>query len=285
MKSPQLFSTSLLLLGSLLFASCGGGGALVTSGASNSGSGNSGTGAGNNNNGDISFAMSDLDGDWTGELIPVQGATQLERNFYMRLLNGLVNDCAEGSGGIWSEADADVQLTFRTDGSLDVSLTSNGVEGKLALEGTMNLAMTKINGTFSLQPDLGSVFSGTFELRRSSGNGQFDISLLQGDWEGIGSNPADKFRFADLSVDENGVLVSASISHPVTSNIVHTYGAGTTTFEFFDTAVGRMNNVVFNGSDGSTLTFEFMLINDDGTLMGGPAQDTQLGSGHAELIR
>ncbi len=287
MKSPQLISSSMLLLGSLLFASCGGGGALVSSGATNAGSGGAGgnSNAGNGGDGSISFAMTDLDGDWTGELIPDMGSDVLERNFYMRLQDGLVNDCVEGGGGIWSEADANVSLTFRTDGSLDVQLTSNGVEGKLSLEGTMNLAMTKINGTFSLQPDLGSVFSGTFELRRSSGSGHFTIDLLAGAWEGKGSNPEDRFRFADLSIDANGDLISASISHPVTDAIVHTYSAGTTSFEFFDTAVGRMNNVVFHGNDGSTLTFEFMLVNDDGTLMGGPAVDTLLGAGHAELIR
>jgi len=285
MKSPQLLSSSLLLASALLFASCGGGGALVSSGSSsggsNAGSGSSGNG---NGNGGVSFAMADLDGDWTGELIPGT-ANQLERNIYLRLAEGLVNDSAEGAGGMWSEADANVTLNFSDDGFLSLQMSSTGTGGQLSLEGTMDLAMTKINGTFSLQPDQGSVFSGTFEVRRSSGPDQFTIGLLSGAWEGKGLNPQDKFRLADLDIDEFGVLLSAEMRHPVTDALVHTYSAGAATFSYFDSAVGRLNNVVLAANDGSTLSFDFLLVNDQGTLMGGPGTDSTLGSGHAELIR
>ena len=57
------------------------------------------------------------------------------------------------------------------------------------------------------------------------------------------------------------------------------------TFLFFDSSIGRLEIVKLNGIDGSQLTFGFLLINDDGTLMSGPGEDTELGSGHVELRR
>ncbi len=280
MHASRLLTTSLLLLSASLFASCGGGGALTTSGSSSGGS-NAGGGSG----GSLSFSMGDLDGDWTGELIPGV-VDQLERNFYVRIADGLVNDSAEGTGGMWSEADSVVTLSFSTSGFLRLSMNSNGGLGKLAIEGTMNLAMTKINGTFTLEPLVGSTFSGTFELRRSNGPGTFTLDLIKGAWVGKGLNAQDKFRLADMNIDDFGNLEIAEVRHPVTDQLVHLFtSASSTSFSFFDDSVGRLNNVVLTDGLGETLTFDFLLVNDQGTLMGGPGASSVLGPGHAELSR
>lgn len=282
MHASRLFTISLLLLSASLFASCGGGGALTSSGSS---SGGSNAGGGSGGGGSLSFSMGDLDGDWTGELIPGV-VDQLERNFYVRIADGLVGDSAEGAGGMWSEADAEVTLNFSSSGFLRLSMNSNGDKGKLAIEGTMDLAMTKINGTFTLEPLVGSTFSGTFELRRSNGPGSFTLDLIRGAWVGKGLNAQDKFRLADMNIDDFGNLESAEVRHPVTDQLVHLFtSASSASFSFFDDSVGRLNNVVMTDSLGDTLTFDFLLVNDQGTLMGGPGASSVLGSGHAELSR
>jgi hypothetical protein len=67
--------------------------------------------------------------------------------------------------------------------------------------------------------------------------------------------------------------------------VVHDYDAASNVFVFFDAAIGRLDTVTMTGTDGSTLVFDFLLVNDDGTLMSGPGTDSLLGSGHVELRR
>lgn len=282
MHASRLFTISLLLLSASLFASCGGGGALTSGGSA---SGGSTAGGGSGGGGSLSFSMGDLDGDWSGELIPGV-VDQLERNFYVRIADGLVGDSAEGAGGMWSEADAEVTLNFSSSGYLRLSMNSNGDKGKLAIEGTMDLAMTKINGTFTLEPPVGSTYGGTFELRRSNGPGTFTLDLIKGAWVGKGINERDKFRLGEMNIDDFGKLNSAEVRHPVTGQLVHFFtSASDTSFSFFDDSVGRLNDVVLTDGLGETLTFDFLLVNDQGTLMGGPGASSVLGPGHAELSR
>jgi hypothetical protein len=72
--------------------------------------------------------------------------------------------------------------------------------------------------------------------------------------------------------------------------VVHHYrpqenGGAESMFTFFDSAIGRLDIVTLYGTDGSDLTFSYLLINDTGTLMSGPGEDSQLGVGHVELSR
>ena len=90
-----------------LLASCGGGGLQSTGGSAGTGSG-AGSGGGGST---LNFSMGDLNGDWTGELIP-DNRQLIRRNLYVRVANGAVTDTAEGGGGEWNPADSSIQLEF-----------------------------------------------------------------------------------------------------------------------------------------------------------------------------
>jgi len=276
--------TRILLLSALGFlAACGGGGLSSTGGSASAGAG-SGSGSGNETN----FALGDLDGDWTGELLPYN-SNRGDRNLYLRVLSGALIDSAEGGGGAWDSASSTLDVTFTTDGHLSLLLTSSaGVE--LSLAGAMNLARNTITGTFNLDDPMRSPFGGIFELRLSGGEGTFTQDLIAGEWNGEVLNSADRFRLSLLHIGVDGELIEAALTKPSSTSIVHYYrpdenGDIENTFLFFDSSIGRLEIVKLNGIDGSQLTFGFLLINDDGTLMSGPGEDTELGSGHVELRR
>jgi len=280
----QNFPTTLtrfsLLLAAGVLASCGGGGLTSTGGSAGSGSGSGSGGSG----GGLSFSMGDLNGDWTGELIPNNRAL-IKRNVYIRVENGQLTDSAEGGGGDWDPSDASIALDFNTQGFLDLSIESLIDDEDMSLEGTMNVALNQINGTVRILHADGTLFEGTFELRRSSGPGHFSISLAEGVWQGQGSNSRDRFRIAGIEFDRDGVVVEAEVVNPDSSTIVHSYSAGAGSLELADDAIGRIDNVVITGDDGSTLVFDFLLINDAGTLISGPGVDSTLGEGRVELTR
>ncbi|PCJ54487.1 MAG: hypothetical protein COA70_05015 [Planctomycetota bacterium] len=274
------FSRLALLLTVGVLASCGGGGLTSTGGNAGSGSGSGSGGSG----GGLSFSMGDLNGDWTGELIPDNRAL-IKRNVYIRVANGQLTDSAEGGGGDWDPSNASIQLDFNTQGFLDLAIESMLDDEDMSLEGTMNVALNQINGTVRILHADGTMFEGTFELRRSTGAGHFTIGLAEGVWQGQGSNSRDRFRVAAIEFDRDGVVVEAEVVNPGSSNTVHSYSSGAGSLVFADDAIGRIDNVVITGDDGSTLTFDFLLINDAGTLISGPGVDSTLGEGRVELTR
>ena len=155
--------TRIFLLSSLSFlAACGGGGLSSTGGSVGAGSSD-----GDGDTGGTLFAIADLDGDWTGELLPDQ-QVRGDRNIYLRMLTGELLDSAEGGGGAWEPGSATLTTTFTTDGFLTLILSSAG-SGDLILEGAMNLARTTINGTFTYNEPARDAYFGTFELRLSDG--------------------------------------------------------------------------------------------------------------------
>lgn len=274
-KTSFLRILALTTLG--LLVSCGGGGLTSSSSTTGPGAGDGDGGGG------VLFAISDLDGDWTGELLPNNSARG-DRNFYLRLLNGELVDSAEGGGGAWGPSSSTLDLEFTTDGFLDL-LLDTATSGRLRLQGAMNLALNTINGTFTFtEPDGGS-FSGTFELRLSSGSASFPISLLSGMWQGEALNASDSFRLSYLELDDFGGLVSAALTRPLNSEVIHEYEYMANAFYFFDAAIGRLDVLTLNATDGSTLTFTYLLVNDTGTLISGPGEDSVLGVGHVELRR
>lgn len=283
---PMTLSRLALLLSVGVLASCGGGGLTSTGGSAGSGSGSgagSGSGSGGSGGG-LAFSMGDLDGDWTGELIPVNGVGT-QRNVYIRVANGILTDSAEGGGGDWDPSNADIVLDFNTQGFLDLAIESLVDEEDMSLEGTMNVALNQINGTTRIRRADGTFFEGTFELRRSTGAGHFSVDLTEGIWLGQGSNSRERFRISRIEFDNAGVVVQAEVVNPSSSLTVHSYSDGAGTLALTDDAVGRINNVVITGDDGSTLTFAFLLVNDNGTLISGPGVDSELGSGRIELTR
>lgn len=277
-NSTLTFRLSLLLLAVLSF-SCS-----RTALSSGSTGGGAGTGGGGTGGGGGSFTIADLNGDWTGTL---QGDAidALARNFYMRIVDGLVSESAEGFGSEWATADSNIDLVFDSGGRLRASLRSNLTAGDLTLDGQMDDAMVIISGTYTHVDDTGATTEGTFSVTRSSGPGHFLISVMGGDWNGSGVNDRSKFRFATLEVGTAGRLLGAEMRHPVTDAIVHRYSDGAAQFRFTDDAVGRMDNVIVSGDDGSELRFRFLLINEEGTLLSGPGFDSLLGSGFAVIGR
>lgn len=266
-----------LLLMALLAFSCSR--AAVQTGSTGGGAGSGGGGGGS-----VIFSLTDLDGDWTGSMLGDQ-AGDTARNFYMRIVDGLVTESAEGFGSEWLAANARVNVAFDRNGRLGVTLKSNLAAGNLTLEGQMDEAMVILSGTYTFTDSEGETTQGTFSVTRSSGPGHFLISLIGGDWGGEGVNERSKFRLATLEIGNAGRLLSAEVRHPVTDAIVHRYSDGAAQFKFSDDAVGRMDNVIITGDDGSELRFRYLLVNEEGTLISGPGFDSLLGSGFAVIAR
>ncbi|MDP7062122.1 MAG: hypothetical protein QF489_04205 [Planctomycetota bacterium] len=269
-----------------LLASCGGGGLTSTSGSAGAGAGD----GGNNNGGGTQFALADLDGNWSGELRPFL-ETRGDRNLILQMLGGNLLEASEGGGGDWRPGTATLDVIFTADGFLDLTLASTE-SGVLHLEGAMNLARNTINGTFTRNEPERSTYEGTFELRLSDGITTFNSALLAGEWSGEAMNASDRFRLSQLEIDIDGNLIQAALTKPSSSEIVHHYttdGFGGMTnenvFIFGNENIGLLQGVVLYATDGSTLTFSYLLINDQGTLMSGPGEDSVLGSGHVELSR
>ncbi|MCP4094395.1 MAG: hypothetical protein GY747_13210 [Planctomycetes bacterium] len=274
--------TRIFLVASLgLLASCGGGGLSSTSGSAGAGAGD----GGNNGGGGTQFALADLDGNWAGEILPFL-ESRGDRNLILQMLTGNLLDASEGGGGDWEPGTASLDITFTVDGFLDLTLAS--VEsGVLHLEGAMNLARNTINGTFTRNEPERTAYEGTFEIRLSDGGAAFTTALISGEWLGQALNSSDRFRLSQLEVDIDGNLIRAALTKPSSSVIVHHYlpAGNEGVFRLDNENIGLLQEVVLVATDGSTLTFSYLLINDEGTLMSGPGEDSVLGSGHVELSR
>lgn len=273
--------TRIFLLSSLSFlAACGGGGLSSTSGSAGAGAGDGGGDAGS-----TLFALADLDGNWTGELLPFLDSRG-DRNLILQMLTGNLLDASEGGGGAWNPGTATLDITFTADGFLDLTLAS--VEsGILHLEGAMNLARNTINGTFTRNEPSRPAYEGTFELRLSDGAATFTTALIAGDWNGEVLNTSDRFRLSQLEIDIDGNLIRAALTKPSSADVVHHYlpAGNEAAFKFNNENIGLLQEIILTATDGSTLTFSYLLINDEGTLMSGPGEDSVLGSGHVELSR
>ncbi|MGB0953830.1 MAG: hypothetical protein ACPG31_11430 [Planctomycetota bacterium] len=276
--STLTFRLSILLLAVLSF-SCSR--TALSSGSTGGGAGSGGSGGGTGGSG---FTIADLNGDWTGSLLGDQTG-DLARNFYLRFVDGLVADSAEGFGSRWSTDNARINVAFDAAGRLRATLRSDLTAGNITLEGQMDDAMVILSGTYTFTADDGTVTAGTWSVTRSTGPGHFAISLLEGLWDGEGVNERSKFRLATLEIDATGLLVEAEVRHPVTDAVVHRYSGGAVQFTLTDDAVGRMDDVLITGNDGSTLRFTYLLVNEDGTLISGPGFDSALGAGFAVIAR
>lgn len=230
------------------------------------------------------FALSDMDGDWVGKLVP-DNLARPDRNFYLRVSAGAVDEAADSLGNQWMTLDSARSMTFTVDGILQSVLESNIHTNNLVLDAQMDEAMTTLTGTFShLQID-GALVDGTFTLVRSTGSGHFPSTLIEGLWDGFGANERAKRRNFMATLDAAGMVLSGEIRHPATDELIHSYSSGSGTFTYSDDAIGRIDNVTLAGDDGSTLTFTYLLVDEEGSLMGGPGFDSQMGAGVAELVR
>ena len=155
----------------------------------------------------FSFPHADLDGGWSGELKP-DSSDFAPRNFFLRFDDGAMLNGLEGDGACWSSISADQTLLFTVQGDFRFRVECQVEFSKLEISGTMNTTLNRVNGSFSLLSESGRVTSGTFELRRSTGVGYFDLALIDGSWEGTGSNDTARFRIIDFEADDFGTMLS-----------------------------------------------------------------------------
>jgi hypothetical protein len=230
----------------------------------------------------VTFGLDDLEGAWYGKLVP-DSLARPERNYYVKIAAGDAVEAADSLGNQWLVADSGRSLDFTAEGALSLSLSSLIESNDLVLTAQMDDAMTTLAGTFSyLAPD-GSVTDGTMTLVRSGGAGEFAPAVLEGAWTGFGTNDRGKRRSMEIDLAADGGVASGRIFHPLTLEEVHLYSAGSGTFAFSDDTVGRLDDVVVLADGGDVLTFDWLLVDAEGTLMGGPGFDTLLGVGVVTL--
>lgn len=232
----------------------------------------------------ITFALADLEGDWVGKLLP-DVVLRPESNFYLRIAGGSVTEAANSLGHEWTAVGSTRTLDFSDTGAMASVLESTVFTNSMSLDAQMDDAMTMLTGTYSQLLADGSLITGSFTLMRSSGAGHFDVSILGGDWNGFGTNLTGKKRILTFAIAADGSVESGVMTHPLTMVDDHTYSPGAGSFAFADDSIGRLDDVVFAGDDGSILTFTYLLVDEEGTLVGGPAFDTLYSGGLVELLR
>ena len=256
-----------VLLGSLVACSHGGPGSATAAG--------SGT--------VILFSLDDMEGDWVGQLIP-DSPTKPRRNFFLRVVGGVLVEGADSARSEWTDAESLLTVAMAQDGDMEAVLDNLAVNNRLDLAGLMALDKDSISGTYSYVGPAVLESDGTFELRRSSGPGHFDLGQIAGAWDGYGYNVLSNTRDLDLEMDAAGAVISGSFRKS-DGSVVHSYLPGAGTFGYFDDSVGQFRDVVLVADDGTVTTFQHLLVDEDGTLLGGYGHDTKLGSGIVELRR
>lgn len=232
----------------------------------------------------IVFALDDMEGDWFGQLIPDNVARDV-RNFYFTVLGGQIVETADSLGNQWTTIDTNT-LDFTVDGVMAANMESVLVTNNLVLTAQMDDALSTLTGEFSHLDAASVLVEGSFVLKRSIGAGQFSADLLEGTWKGTGVNSSGKNRIIEIALDATGAVLFGQMIRPIDSLVQHTYSASAANvFTLTNDSVGRMDNVQITADDGSVMFFTYALIDEDGTLVGGPGFDSVMGSGVAGLAK
>lgn len=266
---------ALLAAALALTASCSGGSSGVIGGG--------GTGGGGNG---PKFLWEDLNGDWIGQLEtgPTAAPGVQPRNAYLRWSDERLIEAAESGGQEFLVGSSTRTVRFTAQGRFDADLRAASGSGRLLLSGSMDESRSVLEGSFQLTDAAGAQRSGPFVFTRSAGAGQFTQAMLERAWDGLGSNGVGKFRFLEFALDGAGVVIEGSMLHPTTALKIRDYSAGAGTFAFADSSVGRINDVVMVADQGQTISFPFLLLDADGTLLSGAGTESDLGDGVAELV-
>jgi hypothetical protein len=271
---PTPAGRTLLLAAALLFtAACSGG----------SGSG-SVAGGGNAGGNQAKFVWEDLNGDWIGQLTPAPLASGQPHNAYLRWVDLRLTEAAESGGLEFVAANSTRSFKFSGKGVLSADLKALVGSARLLLNGQMDESAAVLEGSFRLTDADGSEITGDFLFTRSAGPAQFTQDMLARPWDGLGRNGTGKFRFLKFELDAAGVVISGLMRHPDTEVKIRDYSAGSATFVFADTSIGRINDVVMTSDQGETLTFPFLLLDADATLLAGAGVESELGDGIGELV-
>lgn len=260
--------TLLLLAGLALATACSGG--------------SSGSVGGGGTGNDPVYAWEDLNGDWIGQLVPTSG--NRARNTYLRFVDERLTEAAESGGIEWTTANATRLFKFNKHGALSLDLKANVGTARMVVQASMDETYSTITGTFTVTDAVGSKVSGTVSLSRSAGPGQFVQTDLAGRWDGLGRNGKGKFRFLKFELDAAGDVVDGLMRHPVTEFKIRDYSPGAAIYSFTDSSIGRIDDVIMYADQGQTITFDFLLLDVNGTLLAGPGIESDLGAGVAELV-
>lgn len=231
----------------------------------------------------ILYSLADMEGDWIGTLTP-DNPGKPRRNFFVRVNSGQLVEGGDSARSEWALGDSLLSVSISQDGDVEASLSALAFVNSLDISGVMAFDKESITGTFVYAGPAVLESQGTFELRRSSGPGHFDLAQIAGQWSGYGYNILSNTRDLELELDAAGAVISGRFSRSDGST-VHSYIPGSGSFAYFDDSVGRFKDVVLVADDGTITTFQHMLVDEDGTLWGGFGHDSKLGSGVVELWR
>jgi len=288
-----------------ILPSCGGSSGGTGSG-SGGGTGGGGTGGGGGG-GSTSYAQADLAGDWTGHLKPNEnsglpwsgGDTRiLSRNFFARADgNGDFHYGQDGSENIWDQSQSEFKITTSSiskKGYFSVVFKRKDKNrNELVLVGQLNAAKNYISGDYELrvhtkpgEPNqIEPVDAGKFWLSLSSGPGHFQPSMFEGRWEGHNYHYAPRYLNCIFEIDEFGNLTDGAMmdEHGFMERRFARDGSNDSLFtSFSDSSVGLYSGATIKYQGGRELEILFLLMDEEGNWLTGPAIDL---NGHISYLR
>lgn len=226
-----------------------------------------------------SFTLDDLMGDWIGQLEPNSSARQIQ-NFYLRFAGDQLVECADSAGNEWTLTNSDRDFTWSTSGLLEAEVALQLGTSTLTVRARMNAARAVLTGTYvQVGADLVPV-RGKLTLTRSAPDA-FEIAQLDGKWAGTAARVGGLGQGLELGFDTGGEVLGGVIRRR-NGTVRRLFLSGAATFAFFDTSIGRLEEVTITATNGFSSTFHYLLLDADGTLLAGPGTDQVFGAG---LIR
>jgi hypothetical protein len=249
--------------------------------ADKAGSGGAGAGAGGG------YIIDDLDGDWVGVLYPNSNVLDPFNFYFSSADSGIVSEAADSRGNQWLAADSLLTSNIINSGRMMVEFDSMIEQNRLYLEGNMNTAMNELTGDYEYVNSYGIPVRGTFILARSTGNDYFAEIDYSGFWSGgFGVGHNENMRQLTFVLDNDGSVISGSMTNRVTGHEIHHYSVGAGSFGInLNTTTGRIDDFELKADDGSLATCDFLLLDHELTLVGGTGVDTDVGEGTIEMIR
>ncbi|KAA3605074.1 MAG: hypothetical protein DWQ01_20995 [Planctomycetota bacterium] len=239
-------------------------------------SGRQGGNSGNSGSGSNAFASTDLFGDWIGKAIPSDPAAEAFL-IYVRCDNlGDPFDGAASTGELWDLQNSLLFSSVSEAGATTLRLEQTGEDlAKLEILGSLSEGRNQINGTFQCWRNGAQVDQGDVELHLSLGAAQFTVAdQLAGSWAGDATHVSGRSKQMTLEIDSDGSVIGGKGAR----REFLAYGPNTGIFQFSESSVGRLDDIVIESADGTEQTLAFALVSAEGDLMEGPASDTEYGN-------
>ncbi|MBT4560994.1 MAG: hypothetical protein HOM34_08035 [Planctomycetes bacterium] len=264
----------------------------VSSDRPDSDSGGSASSGSSNGSGN-EYILADLSGAWVGSFTPFSSTEFGERGAYLRLDEfGRLLEVADTEAFEWTTATARLDQSINSDGAFMISMSDLDSEKVLiqTLTGVMDSTRTVLQGTYTLQTSEDSASGGVFSFIRSYPGAFSNESHLNGRWSGPAFNKLDAQVSMEIELDSMGSVLSGHVRYGEKRDYGIAHGFLTDSSNefavvFTDDEVGRIDDVVLVGTDGSITTFRYLLVSSDGRILGGPGHDSLLGAGQARLSR